>query len=352
MTATDWDTPSLADEYSDFRDFIKLQLEHLGQLTFTDDTNIPTGFVRRNATTDKLEYYTGASWTPTLRETEVDNHINDTTLHGGLPIGSVFGWFTGTAPTGCFILDGTAKSRTTYADLFALWGTTYGVGDGSTTFGIPDCRGQLPIGKGTASPANGSLGATFGTLSHVHTGPSHTHTVASHTHDMASHTHTGGAHTHSTPVHFHTVPSHYHAATGNGADINITSSAAHQHNYGIREGSGLVSGTGGNRVMNTSAGGSTNTNTTSNDGGGAHVHSNVSFAGNVGNVSGGVSGDSTMPTTSETGGNSGSGGTVATGAPSTNTTGGTALTTDAGGTGNTGTGNPPCIILNWCVKAL
>lgn len=352
MVATDWDTPSLTDEYSDFRDFIKLQLEHLGQLTFTDDTNIPPNFVRRNATTDKLEYYTGASWTPTIRETEIDTHINDTTLHGGLPIGSVFAWLTGTAPTNTFFLDGTAKSRTTYAALFALWGTTYGVGDGSTTFGIPDMRGQIPIGKSSTSPANGALGATFGTLSHVHTGPSHTHAVASHTHTMGNHTHTGGAHAHSTPVHFHTVPAHYHAVTGNGADINITSSAAHQHNYGTREGSGVSSGTASNRVINADSGGSASSNTTTSDGGGAHVHSNSDFAGNVGNVSSTVSGDSTQPTTSETGGNTGSAGAVATGAPSTNTTDGTALTTDAEGTGNTGTANPPCMIVNWCVKAL
>lgn len=56
-----------------------------------------------------------------------------------------------TPPAGWLLCDGSAVSRTTYATLFAAIGTTWGVGDGSTTFNLPDLRGRAPIGAGTGS---------------------------------------------------------------------------------------------------------------------------------------------------------------------------------------------------------
>jgi hypothetical protein len=58
--------------------------------------------------------------------------------------------------------DGTAVSRTQYSDLFAVIGTTFGVGDGSTTFNLPDTRGIFLRGAGT-NPSNGSNTTTIGT---------------------------------------------------------------------------------------------------------------------------------------------------------------------------------------------
>jgi len=49
------------------------------------------------------------------------------------------------------LCDGTALSRTTYATLFSAIGTTYGTGDGSTTFNIPDLLGRVPVGAGAGS---------------------------------------------------------------------------------------------------------------------------------------------------------------------------------------------------------
>jgi len=60
-----------------------------------------------------------------------------------------------TAPTGYLICDGSAVSRTTYANLFAVISTTFGVGDNSTTFNIPDFRGIFPKGAGTTNRAVG-----------------------------------------------------------------------------------------------------------------------------------------------------------------------------------------------------
>jgi microcystin-dependent protein len=63
------------------------------------------------------------------------------------PTGSIILWTTDTAPTGFLLCSGQAVNRTTYAALFAIIGTTYGVGDNSTTFNVPDLRGRFPLGK-------------------------------------------------------------------------------------------------------------------------------------------------------------------------------------------------------------
>jgi len=62
-------------------------------------------------------------------------------------VGTIKPWGKATAPAGYLLCDGTAVSRTTYADLFAVIGTTYGVGDNSTTFNVPDLQGKFPQGK-------------------------------------------------------------------------------------------------------------------------------------------------------------------------------------------------------------
>lgn len=55
------------------------------------------------------------------------------------------------APTGWLLCDGAAVSRTTYASLFAITSTTFGVGDGSTTFNVPDLRSRIAVGAGTGT---------------------------------------------------------------------------------------------------------------------------------------------------------------------------------------------------------
>lgn len=71
------------------------------------------------------------------------------------PLGCISAYAGAADPSGgaWLICDGRAVSRTTYADLFALLGTTFGAGNGSTTFNLPDLRGRVPLGVGTASPA-------------------------------------------------------------------------------------------------------------------------------------------------------------------------------------------------------
>jgi microcystin-dependent protein len=62
-------------------------------------------------------------------------------------VGTIKPWGKATAPNGYLLCDGSAVSRTTYADLFGVIGTTYGTGDNSTTFNVPDLQGKFPQGK-------------------------------------------------------------------------------------------------------------------------------------------------------------------------------------------------------------
>ena len=61
-------------------------------------------------------------------------------------VGAIKPWTKATAPAGYLLCDGSAVSRSTYADLFAVTGTTYGSGDGSTTFNVPQLQGKMPQG--------------------------------------------------------------------------------------------------------------------------------------------------------------------------------------------------------------
>lgn len=101
-------------------------------------------------------------------------------------------WTTNSAPSGWLFCAGQAVDRTTYAGLFSAISTTYGVGDGSTTFNLPDLRGRVPVGRddmgGTAAnrltTAKGhdadTLGNVFGSEKHqliVAEMPSHSHSA-------------------------------------------------------------------------------------------------------------------------------------------------------------------------------
>lgn len=95
-------------------------------------------------------------------------------------IGSLmFQAYDGT-PDGPFLAcDASAVSRTTYAALFALLGTTWGAGDGSTTFNLPDARGRVPMGAGSGSGLTArAVGETGGEERHLLTTnemPTHAH---------------------------------------------------------------------------------------------------------------------------------------------------------------------------------
>lgn len=100
---------------------------------------------------------------------------------GLLPVGGIAPFGGATAPRGWLLCDGAAISRTAYPELFTTLGTTYGVGDGSTTFNLPDLRGRAPVGEDGAAArltASDTLGASAGAEKHTLVAgemPSHTH---------------------------------------------------------------------------------------------------------------------------------------------------------------------------------
>lgn len=135
-----------------------------------------------------------------------------------VPPGSIMCFAGANAPQGWLLCNGQAVSRTDYQQLFTSIGTTYGIGNGSTTFNLPNLQDRFPMGKGT-----NSLGQTSGsnsiTLSSSQL-PSHSHTatVAAN----GSHSHTGTTNT--TGSHTHTYADAYFAEnSGGGTNVFGTS---------------------------------------------------------------------------------------------------------------------------------
>lgn len=99
-----------------------------------------------------------------------------------VPTGGMLMWGTSSAPTGYLLCNGAAVSRSTYSALYAVLGTAYGSGDGSTTFNVPDFRDRFPVGAGTTYSANSSGGSADAVV------VSHTHTItdSGHTHNYTA----------------------------------------------------------------------------------------------------------------------------------------------------------------------
>jgi len=109
----------------------------------------------------------------------------------GLNTGLIIPWSTTTAPSGFLECDGTAVSRSTYATLFAVIGTTYGVGNGSTTFNLPDLTDKTVVSRST--PNSKSLAQTGGANTVTPTGniAGSTGSTTLTTAQIPSHTHSG-----------------------------------------------------------------------------------------------------------------------------------------------------------------
>ena len=111
-----------------------------------------------------------------------DNNMNEikNAVNTNTPVGSISLFAGKTAPTGWLICDGSAVSRTTYANLFSVIGTTYGTGDGSTTFNIPNLKGKVPVGLDSSDTSFDTIGETGGEKEHrltINEMPSHSHST-------------------------------------------------------------------------------------------------------------------------------------------------------------------------------
>lgn len=178
--------------------------------------------------------------------------VSQLTTGAGVPVGCIVDFAGSTAPDGWLLCGGQAVSRSTYSDLFGAIGTTYGVGDGSTTFNLPDCRGRASAGRdfdqgGTAnrltattmSPNGTTLGATGGAQ-----------TITLTTDQMPSHEHTLSGSTNSAGTHEHSINAGASNPSGDGfargaetASNSTNSAGAHTHTL-----SGTAAAAGGGQA--------------------------------------------------------------------------------------------------------
>ena len=109
----------------------------------------------------------------------------------GIPTATIVPWSSASVPSGFLECNGQTVSRSTYAALFAIVGTTYGAGDGSSTFGLPDLQDNVPIGKSN-NKALASTGGANTVTSTGNVGGSTANATLS-TPQLAPHSHPGGA---------------------------------------------------------------------------------------------------------------------------------------------------------------
>ncbi len=167
-----------------------------GATTLTTDLTVPNGGTGVSTFTDKGILYgqgasavlvTAAGTEGQLLRAGSGGTPAFTTINGLNPAGSIMMYGAASAPTGYLLCDGSNISRTTYSDLFAVISTNYGVGDGSSTFGVPNLEARFPIGyNGSSYTLGGTGGATTDTptLSGTNAGTAITEAqMPSHTHD-------------------------------------------------------------------------------------------------------------------------------------------------------------------------
>ena len=172
----------------------------------------------------------------------------------GVPIGTVLDYAGATAPSLFLLCFGQAISRATYSVLFALVGTTYGVGDGVTTFNIPDLRGIIVAGKddmgGVAASRITVAGGNFNAAVLGATGGLQNHTMVAA--DLVGHTHTYSNTTGSDGAHTHTVGTNNPLAVGSGASANLIPGGA--NNYATTTSDGTHTHTSSGTTVSTGSG--------------------------------------------------------------------------------------------------
>mgnify|MGYP001614796295 FL=1 len=164
----------------------------------------------------------------------VTGDMNATTVKQGgfalIPVGVIWPYGGAAAPSGYLLCDGSAVSRTIYAALFTAIGTAFGVGDGSTTFNVPDMKGRVPAGKESVATRltptyfvgdSTTLGVTGGLESHTLT----TAELAAHSHGV-----TDPGHNHPTSnipkASSTTLGNIWYFGSANSGTISVTSDSA------------------------------------------------------------------------------------------------------------------------------
>lgn len=200
----------------------------------------------------KMYRYNGSTWEQKLRifissvtsstDTATTNiySLRSKADNSNIPVGTGQEYYGDIAPYGYLLCDGSAISRVAYGDLFAVLGTKFGAGDGSTTFNLPDRRSRVGVGYNSSDTSFAAIGKTGGEKTHVLT-------VA----EMPSHNHTGwtdsqGNHAHIVNCVRDEQSDGPNAAGGGGpltAQPSTGAAGTHGHNIGI-------GATGGNAAHN------------------------------------------------------------------------------------------------------
>ena len=261
----------------------------------TSDPTADEGTLYYNSFTDELKVKGASTWSVLGEATTTE-----------MPTGSVITWVgaPSSRPTGWLNCNGGAVSRTTYADLFAVIGTYFGAGDGSTTFNMPDFRGLSLVGAVSAN-LGVAVGNTAGGKVWTY-GSADPFTALTHSSDNAAHTHTftddsQGGHTHATN---HTTTATYSSQTAASGHthtyVGATSTDGHSHTVGNLAASvGTISMS--TSLTNESAAATGHTHTVGDiSGGNAHSHTVTESVGTSGGHSHTYSG--TVPSYTNTSG--------------------------------------------------
>lgn len=207
-----------------------------------------------------------------MNKVEAELVVGD--ANGVIP-GVIEAYASTTVPDGYLLCNGQTVSRATYANLFAKIGTTYGAGDGSTTFNVPNLNGKVLVGKDSSTFS--TLGATGGSVnSTLTTGnmPAHTHTVTAKgtvsstftgssvtTSSSGAHTHTLTAYYQNANVYWVAPQNNYYGLRGTEGSVAKTTSSAGAHTHTVTA-KGTVSSTftGSNVTTSSTGSGSSFTN--------------------------------------------------------------------------------------------
>ena len=178
-------------------------------------------------------------------------NFNGSDLTGieGIPTATIVPWSSASVPTGFLECDGAAVSRSTYSALYAIVGTTYGAGDGSTTFNTPDLADNVPVGK-SGSKALASTGGA-NTVAVAASG-----NIGTNTSTNINVTGTVG---------------------GSTANTSLSTAQLASHSHGV---TAVQPTTGGSATANRSSGPANNFNTNNTGSGTAHSHNmSATFSG-------------------------------------------------------------------------
>jgi microcystin-dependent protein len=170
----------------------------------------------------------------------------NSTIPGGIPTGTVVPYAANSAPSGWVICDGSLYGRTALdpspqVNLFGVIGTTYGIGDGLTTFAIPDLRGMFvrgfDNGRGLDLLRVFGTDQSFAVESHDHSGTTGNQSVG-HTHPFSGTTVSAGSHTHTQNIKTGTggtgaalAVSNLISNEANSTRISINAAGDHTHNF-------------------------------------------------------------------------------------------------------------------------